>query len=388
MLRVGLGGLGAVSLGGTVPSFVSKFALGEVRPGTAISNDNILVVVQLSGGNDGLNTVVPVGDDAYFNARPSIGLKNRLHTLDDHFALNPGMGAFKQLFDDGRLAIINGCGYPNPNRSHFKSLEIWHTASLTNCGAAAGWLGRCVDQARRCGAARGSLPAVNLGPELPQALVCDEVMVPSLQSLDDLALPREALADASPAIDYFGRQATNAVIQSDAIRTAAENYIADAAYPGGLGRQLHQIAQLISGNFGTKLFYCQVGGFDTHANQLGQHERLLANVASSIAAFTDDMKVKGFGDKVAVMCFSEFGRRVEQNSSAGTDHGAAGPMFVVGGNVKGGVYGAHPSLSDLDDGDLKYTTDFRRVYATLLDNWLNANSSAILKNTFEPIAFL
>jgi uncharacterized protein (DUF1501 family) len=198
----------------------------------------------------------------------------------------------------------------------------------------------------------------------------------------------DALAGASPAIDYFGRHASNAVIDADAVRKVAQRYKPDAAYPGGLGSHLNLIAQLISANLGTKLFYCQVAGFDTHANQLGQHERLLNNVATSIAAFTNDMKIKGYGDKVTVMCFSEFGRRVAQNSSAGTDHGAAGPMFVVGGKVKGGMYGHYPSLTDLDDGDLKYTTDFRRVYATLLDRWLNARSSTVLKNTFEPLAFL
>jgi uncharacterized protein (DUF1501 family) len=380
MLRVGLGGLAAVSLGGpTVPAMVAKFAAGggNIRRGSNVSNDNILVIVQLSGGNDGLNTVIPTHDDNYFRARPAIGVKDRLHALQDGFALHPGMTGFKDLFDDGRLAIINGCGYPKPNRSHFKAMEIWHTAGpQATSDTSAGWLGHYVDHLRR--GTEGLFRAVNIGPELPQALIADRAIVPSIPSAND----------ATAAMEYLARQATDAVIDAAAIERAAARYRADAEYPGGLGQHLKLIAQLITANFGTKIFYCQASGFDTHANQLGQHERLLTNVSSSISAFVRDMDAKGLGEKVAVMCFSEFGRRVEQNSSGGTDHGAAGPMFVAGGRVKGGVYGQHPSLTDLDDGDLKYTTDFRRVYATLLDRWLNVGSSAILNNTFEPIAVL
>ncbi|MEA2734821.1 MAG: hypothetical protein QOE14_1272 [Humisphaera sp.] len=378
MLRVGLGGLAAISLGETMPAFVSKFAINRgVMRASPISNDNILVIVQLSGGNDGLNTVIPVGDEAYFSARPTIGLTDRLHALENGLALNPAMSAFKELFDDGRLAIVNGCGYPNPNRSHFKSMEVWHTADPMK-PQTSGWLGHYVDHLRR-GTESVSLRAINIGTELPQALVADHENVPSIPSVD---------GGAPVAMEYLARQATNAVIDPGAIERAAARYRPDANYPGGLGQQLRLIAQLIAANLGTKIFYCQISGFDTHANQLGQHERLLGNVSSAIAAFTNDMKSKGLGEKVAVMCFSEFGRRVNQNTSAGTDHGAAGPMFIVGGKVKRGIYGAHPSLTDLDDGDLKYTTDFRRVYATLLDRWLNTSSSAILNNTFEPMAFL
>jgi uncharacterized protein (DUF1501 family) len=287
------------------------------------------------------------------------------------------MTAFKEFFDAGRLAIINGCGYPKPNRSHFKSMEIWHTADPQAASdTASGWLGHYVDHLRR--GTSGLFRAVNIGPELPQALLADEHIVPSIPAADD----------ATVAMEYLARHAPNAVIDAGAIERAAARYRADATYPGGLGQNLKLIAQLITANFGTKIFYCQASGFDTHANQLGQHERLLSNVSSSITAFVRDMGRKGYGEKVAVMCFSEFGRRVEQNGSGGTDHGAAGPMFVVGGRTRGGVYGQHPSLTDLDDGDLKYTTDFRRVYATLLERWLNVRPSAILQNTFEPVAFL
>ena len=381
MLRVGLGsGLGAISLGSSVPALVRKLAFdGEIIRSSRVSDDNILVIVQLSGGNDGLNTIIPAGDDNYFRARPSIGLRDRLHALDGSgLALHPGMTAFKELFDAGRLALINGCGYPRPNRSHFKSLEIWHTANPhAPSDQTSGWLGHYIDHLRR--GTSGLFRAVNIGLELPQALVAHESIVPSIPSAD---------GDATVAMEYLARYGANAVIDANAVERVAARYHLDATYPGGLGQNLKLIAQLITANFGTKIFYCQASGFDTHANQLGQHERLLTNVSASIAAFVRDMTAKGLGDKVAVMCFSEFGRRVEQNSSGGTDHGAAGPMFIAGGAVKGGIYGVHPSLSDLDDGDLKYTTDFRRVYSTLLERLLNVRSSTILRNTFEPLGFL
>lgn len=403
MLRVGLGGLSVISLGGTMPAFVSKFAFANDVVGTGVPSDNILVVVQLSGGNDGLNTVIPITDDVYHKSRPTIGISDRAHKLDDHLSLNPGMQPFKELFDDGKLAVINGCGYPQPNRSHFRSMEIWQTANPINYEPT-GWLGHYVDHMLR--GTEGLLKAVNIGPELPQALVADHDMVPSIQSVDDfrirtdIAAQRDAkleeeiirqlngVKQTNPAMEYLSRQATDAIIEADQIRKVVTGYKPDADYPNALGSNLKLIAQLISGNLGTKLFYCQTSGFDTHANQPGQHERLLNNISASIQAFYKDMKAKGLADKVTVMCFSEFGRRVAQNSSAGTDHGTAAPMFVVGGKVKGGLYGAYPSLADLDHGDLKYTTDFRRVYATLLDKWLNADSAAILKNKFETMAFL
>ncbi len=404
LLKVGLGGLGVVSLAGTMPAFLSKFAFAESVAGSKTSDDNILVVVQLSGGNDGLNTVIPTNQrDAYLKARPTIGLKDRLNTLDDNIALNPGLTPFKDLFDAGKLAVINGCGYPQPNRSHFRSMEIWQTANPTSYEPT-GWLGHYVDHVLR--GTEGLLKAVNIGPELPQALVADDEVIPSIQSIDDFRIRTDpntpfdakmeeeiirqlnAVKNEAPAMQYLSRQATNAIIEADQIRKVVANYKPEADYPYGLGQQLRLIAQLITGNFGTKLFYCQTGGFDTHANQLGQHERLLNNVAASIQAFQKDMDAKGMGKKVVVMCFSEFGRRVNQNNSAGTDHGAAAPMFVIGGGIKGGIFGSYPSLTDLDDGDLRYSTDFRRVYATLLDRWLNADSSKILKNTFEPVTFL
>jgi uncharacterized protein (DUF1501 family) len=398
LLKVGMTGLAVVSMSGSMPSFLSQFAFGAPATNPSVSNDNILVVVQMSGGNDGLNTVIPYSNDLYRKARKNIGIKERYHKLNDDLALNPGMGAFKELFDQGKLAVVNGCGYPQPNRSHFRSMEIWQTANPKE-SEPCGWLGHYLDHALR--GSENLLKAVNIGSELPQALVAESAPVPSIQSIEDFRVrfdgsseynPKaaekilrdlNAVQDQTPALQFLSRQATNAILSVDEVH-GLKPYKADANYSRqGLGQELRVIAQLIAGNFGTKLFYCQTGGFDTHANQVNGHERALAEVADSIGVFMKDLTAKGLADKVTIMCFSEFGRRVNENNSNGTDHGTAGPMFLAGGKVKGGLHGSYPSLSDLDHGDLKYSTDFRRVYATLLDKWLNTNSAEVLKNRFE-----
>ena len=402
LLRVGLGGISVLSLSGTVPMFVQKLAFAETVGGTAVSNDNILVIVQFSGGNDGLNTVIPSGSDVYHKARPGLGIKDRLIKINDELSLNPGLGAFKEMYDAGQLAIINGCGYPEPNRSHFQSMEIWHTADPFGKGDHGGWLGHYLDHCCR-GTSEHSIPAINVGPELPQALVNEGPPVPSIQQIDDFRVKIDPAAqndskreqqiiaelnqirDATPALQFLSRQATNAIIESEQIRKLTAGYHADADYNYGFGQELKLIAQIIAGNFGTKIYYCQVGGFDTHSNQMGQHENLLKQVATAIQAFYKDLGAKGLADKVTLMTFSEFGRRVAQNDSGGTDHGTAGPMFIAGPKVKGGLYGSYPSLTNLDQGDLKFTTDFRRVYATMLDQWLNADSTVVLKDKFEPV---
>jgi uncharacterized protein (DUF1501 family) len=403
LLKVGLSGLAVVSLSGTVPAFLSKFAFGAQAGHAGVANDNILVVVQLSGGNDGLNTVIPVKSDDYRKARKNIGITSRTLALNDDFALNPGMTGFKELFDAGKLAVINGCGYPQPSRSHFRATEIWQTANPKQ-SQPSGWLGHYLDHAMR--GTTNPLAAVNIGSELPQALVADGAPVPSIGSTEDFRVKFDgsaendpasadkilrslnAIRDQTPSLQFLSRQATNAIVTADKMRSL-KAYKADANYPyDGLGKDLRTIAQLIGGNFGTKLFYCQTGGYDTHANQVNGHEQTLGHMTAAINAFMKDMTAKGMADKVTVMCFSEFGRRVGENNSNGTDHGAAGPMFLTGGRVKGGLFGGYPSLTDLDDGDLKYTTDFRRVYSTLLEKWLNTDSAGVLGNQFETMDLL
>jgi uncharacterized protein (DUF1501 family) len=404
LLKVGLGALPVISLAGTMPAFVPQFAFAETGKRPDKSNDNILVVLQLTGGNDGLNTVIPFADDAYHRARPRIGFDKNVIRLDDHFGLNPSLSLLKTVYDQGHLAIINGCGYPKPSRSHFRSMEIWQTANPVK-SQPTGWLGHFLDHA-----ARGGLPPVfplNIGTELPQALVGEGTPVPSIEKLEDFRLksdllPDQALRDRelvmqfnntsddqSPALKFLSRQATNAIIATDKVHNLA-NQNSSSFYYGfeQLGRQLQLISNLIAANSGTRLFYLQFGSFDTHAQQVQMQSTLFAQLAQALFAFHQDLEQKKLLDKVTLMCFSEFGRRVAENSSQGTDHGAAAPMFVMGGKVKGGLHGKMPSLTDLDDGDLKYTTDFRRVYATLLDKWLNADSAKVLGAKFETISFL
>lgn len=409
LLKVGLNALPIISIGGSVPFLVPKFAFAQDAPGTPVPKDNILVIVQLSGGNDGLNTVVPFKHDTYKKIRPRIALAERLHALSDEYALNPGMTAFKKMFDEGTLAVIHGCGYPSPNRSHFESMAIWHAAQ-TDGGGGSGWLGHYLDHLVRGtqdkSIANNPLLGVNIGREVPQALVSPEVTVPSVDSIDDFGLrfdegsafdkdlERQIIVELNkyqgenPAMEYLSRQSTDAIISADEIRSVAGKYAPDANYPGGLGQRLRLIAQLICGNFGTRVFYCEMGGYDTHANQVQQHEALLNQVAESIAAFYTDLSKKAIADKVTVMCFSEFGRRVEQNANDGTDHGAAGPMFVCGPKVQGGLYGAHPSLENLAQGDLAFTTDFRTVYAAMLRDWLNSDPDAVLKAHFDALPLI
>jgi uncharacterized protein (DUF1501 family) len=404
LLKVSLSGAAVVSIGSTIPAFLTRFALADTPATNPVARDNILVVVQLSGGNDGLNTVIPIGDDVYHKSRQVIGIKDRSLMLDDTLALNPSMTAFKELFSQGKLAVINGCGYPQPNRSHFRSMEIWQTADPINFQTS-GWLGHYLDHMVR--GTDQSLTAINVGSQLPTALVTDGAPVPSIQAIADFGLVADqgiiardvaaenkliaamnAVREETPALQFLTRQATNAIVSAAEIHRLTNNYKPDVAYPGGLGQSLRLIAQLIAGNLGTRLYYCEIGGFDTHSAEEPQHSQLLGAVASSISAFHKDLAAKRIDDKVVVMCFSEFGRRVEQNASNGTDHGTAAPMFVSGGAVKGGLYGRYPSLADLDAGDLKYTTDFRRVYATILEKWLSADSAAVLQNSFQPMDFI
>jgi uncharacterized protein (DUF1501 family) len=344
-IQAGLTGAAAaaVTLNAAQPGFAARLA-------PAASGQNVLVVIHLSGGNDGLNTVIPTRSAAYRDARPHVSIREGYHPISRDLALNPGLGAFKDLFDQGRLAVVNGCGYPQHSRSHFRALEIWHSADPV-CSAADGWLGRCVEQIR--GGAEPSVVAVHAGSQVPQALLAGEAQAPCVHPLDQFRVP------------------------------------SDVDSPRDLRAQLQVVARLVDQHAAARVFYCQLGGFDTHANQLRQHQNQLAQLADAVVAFQEGLAAKGHADRVTVMCFSEFGRRLVQNNSNGTDHGTSGPVFVVGNKVKGGLYGAHPSLTDLDDqGDLKYTTDFRRVYATLLDRWLNVDSARILNNRFEPLAFL
>jgi uncharacterized protein (DUF1501 family) len=418
------------ALSWTVPSFVANTfgalhaqADGALTQITTGKDGPILILIQLAGGNDGLNTIVPYTNDFYYQARPTLGIKgDQVLKLSDTLGLNPAMTGFKSLFDAGRLSVVNGVGYPNPNRSHFRSTEIWQTASDEDKYLTDGWLGRYFDNA--CTGCDPTV-AINIGERLPQAFSSH---TPTGISLDNPASYRfmgaglnddEELAyrsmysggaegaqaggsvsmlsgtitlrNGQNALDFLERTSMDAQVSSDKIRDVAGKVKNMATYPGGgLANNLKLVARLIGGGLPTRVFYVSQGGYDTHTNQRGAQDARLKELADSIKAFTDDLTAMGEFDRVTMMTFSEFGRRVTENGSRGTDHGAAAPMFIVGSKIKSGLLGTEPSLApaDLEDGDIKYGTDFRSVYATLLQDWLKTPSLPILGRQFDTLQMI
>ena len=394
ILRRGMAGLGIAGIGA---SMLKPSAFTSVAEAAALAeaNGKILVILELSGGNDGLNTVVPYGDDAYYRHRPEIGLpKSQLRILDDHFGLNPGMAGFEELFKDGKMAIVHGCGYENPSYSHFTSMSYWHTAA-PNSGEEYGWVGRLADNLDSTGssnflvnvAARQSL-AVRSQQHVP--VVFDE---PSRFTREAFSQEREALSHIADVgdIDNPSRRflldiARSANDASELVREAWSNYSSPVDY-GVNSLDLPKVVSLIESGMPTKLYYVSYrnNAFDTHVFQNNVHRRLLTYTSDAVSAFVRDLERIGRADDVALMIFSEFGRRVPENVTLGTDHGAANVMFVVGNGVKGGHYGEVPSLTKLAEGDnLAYTTDFRRVYQTLISGWLeHGGSQDILRGEFK-----
>jgi uncharacterized protein (DUF1501 family) len=399
-----------VALGLTAPSFVARTAAAAQAGGASLTQADrrrTLVVVQLGGGNDGLNTVVPVGDDAYYKARPTLAIP-RADTLPlvDGLGLNPALKGFQALQGAGRLAIVQGVGYPNPNRSHFRAMDIWQTAAPERYEQT-GWLGRyldasCCGEQPKPGATR--LDAVSLATGGPRAFWNEHVLVPSIPDLEHFQLQtdardRDRTLDALRMIYDDDEQAglyqslvrrvgAEALESSEELARIAASYRPSATYPTTqFARGLQTIAQLVNADLGTRIFYISLSGFDTHSGQKNAHTRLLQQLGEGLAAFYADLDGHGHGDRVVTLAFSEFGRRVAENASGGTDHGAAEPVFLFG-PVRGGVVGAHPSLTDLDAGDLKYAVDFRAVYATLLDGWLGANPASVLDGDFGRLPLL
>ena len=394
ILRRGMAGLGIAGIGASILK-PSAFTSVAEAAALAEANGKILVILELSGGNDGLNTVVPYGDDAYYRHRPEIGLpKSQLRILDDHFGLNPGMSGFEELFKDGKMAIVHGCGYENPSYSHFTSMSYWHTAA-PNSGEEYGWVGRLADNLDSTGssnflvnvAARQSL-AVRSQQHVP--VVFDE---PSRFTREAFSQEKEALSHIADVgdIDNPSRRflldiARSANDASELVREAWSNYSSPVDY-GVNSLDLPKVVSLIESGMPTKLYYVSYrnNAFDTHVFQNNVHRRLLTYTSDAVSAFVRDLERIGRADDVALMIFSEFGRRVPENVTLGTDHGAANVMFVVGNGVKGGHYGEVPSLTKLAEGDnLAYTTDFRRVYQTLISKWLeHGGSDDILRGEFK-----
>ncbi len=417
------------ALSWTVPAFLANTfsalhadAADKATQATTGRDGTILVMLQMAGGNDGLNTVIPYGNDFYYKARPKIGIeKSKVLTLNGEVGLHPNLTGFRGLYDAGELSVIQGVGYPNPNRSHFRSTEIWQTASDANTFEHYGWLGRYFDNA-----CAGSDPTVgvNIGRQMPQAFAAKKPTGVSLDSPQNyrfmsgergeagkmseesyrkLNQPDSDMSENSggtigaingsmkhsgSSLDFLERTALDAQVSSDQILGIANRVDTKGTYPGSqLGASLKLVAKLIGGGLPTRIFYVSQGGYDTHTNQLGSQERLLRDLGDSMKAFVEDMKAQGNFPRVTIMTFSEFGRRVAENANGGTDHGAAAPMFIVGKKVKAGLLGRYPSLApaDLYQGDLKYQVDFRSVYAGLLENWLKTNSEPILGRKFTPL---
>jgi len=397
----GLYGLGVGAGLPVVLSRTSAALAAQALAGTSVEKhpERILVVIELSGGNDGLNTVVPYGDPAYYRARPRLGIPDRDVIKAAHgFGFHPAMVGFERLFKDGALAVVHGCGYDHPSLSHFSSMGFWHTG-IPNGGEPLGWLGRLADEtfeapARNLIVDLGNAQSLAVRSRRHSPLVFDDPARFRREGTEEerrvLAELSHPIATPNSTLDFLASTAQNATESSEFVRQASAAYHTPVDYGagGGLGGNLQKVAALIAAGMPTRLYYVTYQGnsFDTHVQQADLHGRLLMYTADAVRGFVEDLKRLGRADEVALMIFTEFGRRVEENGSLGTDHGTATPMFVVGKGVTGGFYGKHPSLTDLDDGNMKMTTDFRRVYATMIKEWLGYDDTrSVLKGDFDPL---
>ncbi len=378
-----------------VPSFVKAFEqvainkLGYKR----------LVIVQLSGGNDGLNTVVPYRNDLYYKARPTLGIaKDQVIKLNDALGLHPSLTPLKRLYDDGHLSIINNVGYPNPIRSHFRSTDIWHTATDSNRYSQSGWIGRYLDNY-----AKSPHNAIEIGDSLSLAMKGERMNAIATQNPKmSFFMSRDPYFkrihdhknDAHLSehnLGYLYKTMIAAESSAKYIHETSKTYTSKNQYPDNkFAKQLKTTARFINARLDTKVFYASLGGFDTHVNQKAKQKQLLGVYANSIAAFVDDLKANNTFKDTLILTFSEFGRRVKQNANVGTDHGTANNVFVIGGQLKKqGIYNNIASLSDLDDnGDIKFEIDFRTIYATVLNKWLEVDDAAVLNKSFNQLSFI
>jgi uncharacterized protein (DUF1501 family) len=394
LLARGLRDSSLIALAPSLPGFLAQTARATVPE----TEGRILVVVQLDGGNDGINTVVPFKDDGYARHRKAIRLSaKRLIGINGDVGLHPALRDAGRLLDSGRLAIVPGVGYPNPSRSHFRSMATWQSARLDERDHnGLGWVGRGLDA--RPLTRDGAPAAMLIGNESPPpALRGRRSLSAALDRLDEYALnDRETGArsiGASTAGDdltrFLRRSLLDAYATAERLEAIAGGRAGQASYPESeLARRLGLAARLIKAGLGTRVYYLAQGGYDTHGHQLSRHAPLLEELATSLRAFLDDLAAARLADRVLVLVFSEFGRRVAENGSLGTDHGTAGPVLLAGPRVRPGLHGTYPSLDELDDGDLKMTVDFRRVYATVLENWLGLASKEALGGVFQPLPLL
>jgi uncharacterized protein (DUF1501 family) len=403
-----LQGSSLVAFGSVVPEFLANSAQAAEK-----GKDTILVVIEMTGGNDGLNTVIPYGDDLYHKYRPTLGYKkDQVVRLNDQLGLNPGMNSFDPLWQQGQLAVVQGVGYPNPDRSHFESMDIWQTADPRRT-ITTGWLGRSSNELQGQG---GFVPILHVGagrqPPAVQGTPGGAVSINNREPfkldlgggtvarqkarrklLEELAAPEKG-DGADDILQFVRLRQLRTITSVERLQELLSKqrqqpntlFGPDGPYgPNTLPSQLQLVASLIMSGFGTRIFYVAIDGFDTHSMQAEGHRKLLAQLSYGISNMFQILKNGGHDQRVMVMTFSEFGRRVQENGSKGTDHGAASCLFVAGPALKGGIVGEHPSLKDLDSGDLKYAIDFRRVYATLLDCWLHCDSKVVLGGKFEHL---
>jgi len=381
-----------------VPAFLKPF---EAMAKSQLSGFKNLVIIQLSGGNDGLNTIVPYGNDIYYQKRNTIAInKADVIGLDDMQGFNPSMSALKELYDQGWMSIINSVGYPNPDRSHFRSMDIWQTASDSNQFLTSGWIGRYLDS--NCQTCKSPYTAIEVDDTLSLAMKGIKMKGIAVQDPGKLYqttrepffkdLAHEYASDDlnEDNLGYLYKTMIETYSSADYIQNTSKTYKVTADYPATpLGNQLKTISKFINSGLQTRVYYVSLSGFDTHVGQLNQQSRQLKIYADAVAAFVKNLNQTGKLDDTLVMSFSEFGRRVEQNASNGTDHGTANNILIYGGKLKkAGIYNPSPNLSTLDNGDLKYEIDFRDVYATLLDKWLDVNNSQILNKNFSSLGFI
>jgi len=408
-LKVSLGAPALLAFGNAIPLLSARQA--KAAPDQGNDRESVLVVIQLSGGNDGLNTVVPYEVDAYHRNRPTLRLsKDRVLKIERSLGFHPDMPAFLRLYEEGHLAIIQGVGYPNSSRDHDRAKQDWHTARPKETVPQTGWLGRTIDQACASGAA--DAPGLFVGEiQTPFGLHAERAVVPSIHSPREWIFSKEEARagvtlqrlieqsgktgqrnGSSPLLDFLRSATVNACSATSKIQAVLDAGTASSkGYPDfPLAEDLKSIAQLIRARLGIRIYLAeqgggQIGGFDTHAGQAINHGALLRELSESIAAFVTDLRGDGLLESVLVMTFSEFGRTLSENGRRGTDHGAAAPVFVAGAKFKSRLLGTHPSLTDLDGDAPKFHTDFRRLYSTVLDRWLGYDSRAVLGKSFAPI---
>jgi uncharacterized protein (DUF1501 family) len=398
-LKSNLSAASLVAIAPAVPAFLAR----SLRAATQPHDGRILVVIELNGGNDGINTVVPFADEGYARHRKVLRLPaDRLHRLSAEVGLHPSMRAAADLVEDGRLAIVQGVGYPNPNRSHFRSMAIWQSARFDEdehdtCG----WLGRALDAApspaaRPAGPAGPAAMSVGTG-DPPLAIRGRRAVHATIERFEDVQLQGLVGADAPDAAArittgaddlaaFVRRRTLDAYATADRLAAVSGREESGQRYPAtGLGRRLQLVARLVKAELGPRVFYTIQPGYDTHAAQLNEHSRLLAEFSGALQAFLDDLTAARLADRVTVFAFSEFGRRAAENGSQGTDHGTAGPVFVAGPTVRSGLIGETPRLEDLADGDLRMSIDFRSVYASIVSQWLRLPADPVVDLASEPV---